>query len=48
MYLEKEGKMGVSRIDYFQFLLSSQRNYTMTNFADYAGRLSSFTVRSNS
>jgi len=27
--------MSISRIDYCQFLLSSQKNYTMTNFADH-------------
>jgi len=32
--------MGVSRVDYCQFLLSSQGNYTMTNFADHGSGFS--------
>jgi len=32
--------MSVSRMDYCQFLLSSQGNYTMTNFADHGGGFS--------
>src|SRR5215208_7688231 len=30
----------VSRLDYCQYLLVSQINYTLTNFADHSGRLS--------
>jgi len=29
--------MGVSRIDYYQLLITSQGNYTITNFADHGG-----------
>ena len=30
----------VSRLDYCQYLLSSQINYTLTNFADHSGQFS--------
>gem|GEM_PF-2614103 len=32
--------MSVTRIDYCHLLLSSQMNYTMTNFADHGGGFS--------
>ncbi len=32
--------MGLSRLDYSQYLLVSQVNYTLTNFADHAEGLS--------
>jgi len=32
--------MSIIRIDYCQFLISSQTNYTMTNFADHGGGFS--------
>lgn len=34
----------VSRLDYCQYLLVSQINYTLTNFADHSERLSHDTV----
>jgi len=37
--------MSVSRIDYCQFLLSSQTNYTMTNFADHGSGFSHDSVK---
>lgn len=33
-------KQPVSRLDYCQYLLSSQINYTLTNFADHSQRFS--------
>ena len=35
----------ITRIDYCQYLLSSQTNYTITNFADYVEGLSDDKVR---
>jgi hypothetical protein len=32
--------MGVTRLDYCQYLLVSQINYTLTNFADHTGSFS--------
>jgi len=36
--------MSVSRIDYCQFLLSSQGNYAMTNFTDHGSGFSNDSV----
>ena len=35
----------ITRIDYCQYLLSSQKNYTITNFADHVEGLSDDKVR---
>jgi hypothetical protein len=35
-----EAKRQVTRLDYCQFLLSSQINYTQTHFADHAEQFS--------
>jgi len=36
--MEKEKKEKVTRLDYCQYLLVSQTNYTLTNFAEHCER----------
>jgi hypothetical protein len=40
----EENKFAVTRLDYCQYLLSSQINYTLTNFADHTERFSHDTL----